>query len=108
MTFRSRRTPSYNGTCFHAQQCAEKYLKGQLQEEGLTIPKTHDLGKLLDLLIPAHPLWAAIRPALDGLALYAVAFRYPGDAADKEEAREAIKLCRGVREELRRSLGLPV
>ncbi|MGI4789164.1 MAG: HEPN domain-containing protein [Janthinobacterium lividum] len=22
----------YNAICFHAQQCAEKYLKGQLQE----------------------------------------------------------------------------
>ncbi len=49
-----------------------------------------------------------MRPALDSLTLYSVAFRYPGDSADKEEAREAIKLCWGVREELRRSLGLPV
>ena len=108
LSFRSRRTPSYNGSCFHAQQCAEKYLKGQLQEEGLAIPKTHDLGKLLDMLLPTHPLWAAMRPALDSLTLYAVAVRYPGDSADKEEAREAMKLCRGVRAEVRGSLGLPV
>lgn len=108
LALRSRRTPSYNGACFHAQQCAGKYLKGQLQEEGLTIPKTHDLGKLLDLLLPTHPLWAAMRPALDSLTLYAVAFRYPGDSADKKEASEAIKLCRGVRETVRLNLGLPV
>lgn len=108
LTFRSRKTPSYNGCCFHAQQCAEKYLKGQLQEESLNIPKTHDLGKLLDLLLPSHPLWAAMRPALDVLNLYAVAIRYPGDSSDKEEAREAMKFCRSVRQKLRTSLGLPV
>lgn len=108
LALRSRRTPSYNGACFHAQQCAEKYLKGHLQEESLTTPKTHDLGKPLDLLLPTHPLWAAMRPALDSLSLYAVAFRYPGDSADKQEAREALALCRGVREELRRSLGLTI
>ncbi len=108
LALRSRRTPSYNGACFHAQQCAEKYLKGRLQEEGLAIPKTHDLGKLLDLLLPAYPLWAAMRSALDNLTLYAVAFRYPGDSADKKEASEAIALCRGVRETVRLSLGLPL
>ena len=33
---------------------------------------------------------------------------WAGDSADKEEAREAMKLCRGVQHELRTSLGLPV
>ena len=72
----------------------------------MTTPKTHDLGKLLDLLIPTHPLWAALRPALDPLNLYAVDSRYPGDTADRDEAREALKLCRAVRETIRLSLGL--
>jgi HEPN domain-containing protein len=97
---------AYNAICFHAQQCAEKYLKGQLQEESLTVPKTHDLGKLLDLLLPTHPLWAALRPALDSLTVYAVDFRYPGDAADKDEAEEAVNLCRSVREIMRLSFDL--
>jgi len=32
---RARRDPSYDGLCFHAQQCAEKYLKARLCEEGV-------------------------------------------------------------------------
>jgi hypothetical protein len=38
--------------CFHCQQAAEKYLKAFLQELGLAIPRTHDLGDLLDRLVP--------------------------------------------------------
>ncbi len=103
----ARRSPNYDAACFHAQQCAEKYLKGQLQEEGIAFPWTHDLLALLDLLLPSHPLWGAFRPALLQLKNYAVAFRYPGDAADKKEAREAVKLCQGVREAVRLGFGLP-
>lgn len=99
---------AYNAICFHAQQCAEKYLKGQLQEDSVAIPKTHDLGKLLDLVLPAQPFWAALRPAFDSLTTYAVDFRYPGDAANKEEAEDAVEDCRKMREFARRSLGLPI
>ncbi len=105
---RARKAPNYDAVCFHAQQCAEKYLKAQLQEESIPTSKTHALGKLLDLLLPTHFLWAAMRPALDTLSIYAVDFRYPGDNADKEEARAAVKLCRSVRETIRLSLGLPL
>lgn len=34
---------------YHAQQCAEKSLKGYLIFKGVNIPKTHSLDKLLDL-----------------------------------------------------------
>jgi len=106
LALRSRRTPRYNGTCFHTQQCAEKYLKARLQEDGVVFPKTHDLNVLLDLLLPSYPLWAALRPALLQIKDYAVDFRYPGETADRDEAREAMRFCRGVRETIRRSLGL--
>ena len=33
--YRARKNPAYNATCFHAQQCAEKYLKGRLAEVGI-------------------------------------------------------------------------
>ena len=104
----SPQSRAYNAICFHAQQCVEKYLKGRLQEDGAAIPKMHDLGKLLDLLLPTQPLWAALRPALDSLTTYAVDFRYPGDAANKEEAEDAVERCREVRKIARRSLGLPL
>lgn len=32
---RARKNPSYDGVCFHAQQCAEKYLKARLCEAGI-------------------------------------------------------------------------
>lgn len=105
---RARKSPNYDAACFHCQQCAEKYLKGQLQEESLAVPKTHDLRILLDLLLATHPLWAGMRPALGILTIYAVDFRYPGDSADKEEARNAVKLCRSVHKTVRLSLGLPI
>jgi len=39
---------------FHAQQCAEKYLKALLSWEGIDFPKTHDIGQLI-LLLPRKP-----------------------------------------------------
>jgi HEPN domain-containing protein len=29
----------HDGVCFHCQQCAEKYLKGLLEEHGHAVPK---------------------------------------------------------------------
>ena len=100
--------PNYDLVCFLAQQCAEKYLKAALQEKGIAPPKTHDLEKLMDLLLPAQPFWKALLPALDQLSDYVVSFRYPGQTADKIEAQEALERCRQVREVARRSFGLPL
>ena len=47
--------PPFNAICFHAQQCAEKYLKARLCEAGKAITRTHDLPTLLNDLIPARP-----------------------------------------------------
>jgi len=38
---RARKHPNHDAACFHAQQCAEKYLKGRLQEDGTRFKKTH-------------------------------------------------------------------
>ena len=32
---RARKNPNYDAACFHAQQCAEKYLKAILQEQSI-------------------------------------------------------------------------
>ena len=34
--------PVHDGVCFHCQQCAEKYLKGLMEELGLAVPKTRN------------------------------------------------------------------
>jgi HEPN domain-containing protein len=36
---RARKSPNYDAVCFHAQQCAEKYLKAVLQENEKRILK---------------------------------------------------------------------
>ena len=103
---RRRTKPLWSSVCFHAQQCAEKYLKARLAEAGLPVTKTHDLETLLDLLIPLEPAWASLRTALQDLTDYAVDFRYPGHAATKSVARQAVVDCKLVRREIRTSLGL--
>jgi HEPN domain-containing protein len=101
---RARKHPNYDAACFHAQQCAEKYLKARLIEAGISFPKTHDLNLLLNLVLPIEPLWESYRWSLNLLLDYAVGYRYPGDSADKETAREALKICKSIRKAVRASL----
>jgi HEPN domain-containing protein len=103
---RARKAPNYDAACFHSQQCAEKYLKARLQEESFPFPKTHDLTVLLNLLLPVEPLWSTLRPDLTVLTEYAVSYRYPGESADRDQAKEAVRLCRELRKKVRESLGL--
>jgi len=105
--YRARKLPNYNASCFFAQQCIEKYIKARLQEADIEFGKIHDLVKLLDLVAPVEPMWAPYRPTFRPISTYAAGFRYPGDKADKEEAREAIGICREFRCVARQSLGLP-
>jgi len=43
--------PVYDAVCFHAQQCAEQYLKALLEEHNSTFPRIHDLLALLNLIV---------------------------------------------------------
>lgn len=105
---RARKNPSYDGACFHAQQCAEKYLKARLAEAGTAFPRIHDLVALLELTLAVEPLWEIYRIDLAFLSDFAVAYRYPGESADRESAKDARRRCRAFRDGARRSLGLPV
>lgn len=103
---RVRKVPNYDAVCFHAQQCAEKYLKAILQERNIPFGKTHNLTNLLDLLFPSEPSWELMRPNLDRPNVFAVQVRYPGESADRAIAREALDLCRAIRSRARFSVGL--
>ena len=48
--------PPYDTICFHAQQCAEKYLKGFLTYHEIEFPKTHSLENLVLLSSQVEPL----------------------------------------------------
>ena len=103
---RCRAVPLWNAVCFHAQQCAEKYLKAVLQEREAAIPKIHHLPALLNLLVVHHPLWEGMREGLTLLGGFAVEFRYPGESATRHDSEKALVICRSVRETVRDHLGL--
>jgi HEPN domain-containing protein len=98
--------PNYDAVCFHAQQCAEKYLKAFLQEANIAFPKTHDLADLLASVVLLEPTLASMATDLNTLSAFAVEYRYPGDAADLAEATEAFQICKNVRQVIRGTLHL--
>ncbi len=103
---RARKNPNYDGICFHAQQCAEKYLKARLCEADIPFSKIHDLVALLERVFVAEPAWETFREDLAYLSDFAVAFRYPGESADRESALDAQSRCRLFRNVARNALGL--
>jgi HEPN domain-containing protein len=103
---RARKNPNYDGICFHAQQCAEKYLKARLCDAGIHFEKVHDLNVLLDQVVSVEPLWESFRSDLAYLSDFAVQFRYPGESADRGTARNARKLCMSFRTAAREAMNL--
>ena len=79
--------------CFHAQQCADKALKGLLSDRGIPFPRTHVLEVLLDLL-KAHSVHVPdnVDEAF-ALSQYAVQTRCPGDwePVTRQEAKLALE-----------------
>jgi HEPN domain-containing protein len=94
------------GATFHAQQCAEKYLKALLLAREQVFPRTHDLAALSDLCMQHGMILPVPQDALERLAAYAVQVRYPGDDLTPEEARDALHIAREVRRYARRLLHL--
>lgn len=103
---RARKHPNYDASCFHSQQMAEKYLKALLQEHHSTVPKTHNLVALLELCLPFEPVLELQRDLLIMLDRYAVQYRYPGESADKSEAKRAYRAAQTVRTIFRNYLRL--
>jgi len=98
--------PSIYGTCFHAQQSAEKYMKAMLVFKGKRFPMTHDLVVINNLLSEAGIFIGITEDTLDTLSAYAVASRYPGAVPTIEEAKEAIEITKTIRKFSRAFLGL--
>lgn len=86
-----------DGITFHAQQCAEKYLKGLLVLRAQFPPKTHDLVALYKLCLDQGILVPVNTTDLQRLSDYAVRSRYPGDDPTPEEARYAFEIAKAVR-----------
>jgi HEPN domain-containing protein/predicted nucleotidyltransferase len=99
--------PIYDAICFHAQQCIEKYLKAWLQEANIPFTKTHDLEKLLSLIVLTIPAWGDWQADFSTVSEHAVDFRYPGKAATDTDAQHSMRTCTQVRQAVREQLGLP-
>ncbi len=103
----ARKAPNFDSACFHAQQCAEKYLKAVLQEKDVRFGHTHHLEPLVSQIIRFDGSFELIRQESKSLSAAAARFRYPGHTATKELAREAVAQCSRIRDAARRFLGLP-
>ncbi|MBN1796029.1 MAG: HEPN domain-containing protein [Sedimentisphaerales bacterium] len=100
--------PAYDAVCFHAQQCAEKYLKACLCQADAQFGKIHDLVALLEYALDIEPDWEKYREDLAYLSDFSVSFRYPGESADHNSALEAVWRCEKFRNAARKSLGLEI
>lgn len=87
--------------CFHAQQCAEKYMKALLTLRGSDFPKVHDLEALAARLRNGLPP-SIRRDDLARLTRYATVTRYPGaEDIALGEARRALAAARRIRKAVR-------
>ncbi len=95
----------FDAVCFHAQQCAEKYLKALLVHKKIDFPKTHDL-RLLMQKVPSDIKLDLLIDEVIPLNRYTIEARYPGDwePFDREEAGTAVSIARKVRKAVRASL----
>jgi len=85
----------FEDACFHAQQCAEKSIKGLLVHRSIQFPRTHAVETLLDLF--EEKTGSKIPTDVDDafeLTQYAAQTRYPGDwePITEDEAQTAIRM----------------
>lgn len=102
-----RRQPLWHMAAFHAQQCAEKYLKALLVRTRRPFPRTHDLRALHTLCADAGIALPIERDVLDAPTAHAVWARYPGEGPNPQEARNAVATARSVRRLARSTLTSP-
>jgi HEPN domain-containing protein len=95
----------FDMVCFHAQQCAEKYLKALLVYHGVEVPRTRDLTELLPLLPPGVTVALDVEELAE-LTPYAVGVRYPAPTREPgwDEAQRAVEIARRVRAQVRSAL----
>ncbi len=91
---------------FHAQQAAEKYLKGLLVRHQVEFPKTHDIRQLLGFLESVDARLSKLLGDATELTPYGVEFRYPGDCvpASKQDASRLLGLADTVAQAVLESL----
>jgi len=94
------------GTAFHSQQAAEKYLKAFLVWHQIEFQKTHDIEALLRLAGKVDDKIPEILGDTVILTPYGVDYRYPGEYPEvgMSDAERAFLLADRVRAEVRSRL----
>ena len=90
--------PAYWAIAFHAQQCAEKALKGVLTFHDIRAGKTHNIENLLKLSSHIVDGLEKLSEQAKTLSVYSVDSRYPVPHGDisKNEAIEAVETARKI------------
>ena len=83
---------------YHAQQAAEKYLKGYLTWKEIEFPPTHDIEDLVSLAMNEEPDFEEIKTESSVLSPYAVEVRYPEfEEPLLKDAREAVEIASNIK-----------
>lgn len=93
--------PLLDIACYHAQQCAEKYLKGYLVARSIPFKFVHELVYLTQLCMAQDPTFSAIIDMASELQDYATDVRYPRDDMDEptiEETQRSVVCAKEIRE----------
>ena len=92
-------SPPTDTICFHAQQCAEKYLKAFLVQKGIDFPYTHYLEDLVSLCATEDKEFESLIPEVKLLTPYAVEIRYPGEFIEisVKDTEIAVKTAKKVK-----------
>jgi len=98
--------PLNDVAAFHCQQAAEKLLKGFLVHASVDFSKTHDLGRLGQVVATHYPSVAPLVVGMDDWTSWSVAYRYPDLAEPQpepsaEELSHALDLISRLAEVLR-------
>ncbi|MEQ1751793.1 MAG: HEPN domain-containing protein [Prosthecobacter sp.] len=85
---------------YHCQQAAEKVMKAFLVSEDISILKTHDVGKLVQLASANNACFATLQTIADAITPFATEFRYPADdeapMPSAQQAAEALAAARRI------------
>jgi len=98
----------YEQACFHAQQAAEKALKGLILHLDDDPPRIHDVELLIDMLRPKVPIPDDLLEAT-ALTTYAVVTRYPPfvPALSRQQWQSALRTTRRVVEWVEQQMASP-
>ena len=76
----------WDTVCFHAQQAAEKLLKGFLIYHAQPLVRTHDLVAWLAICAAIDSSLSSLQNDCRRLSYYAVAVRYPDEVCEPDES----------------------